>query len=178
MKALKPGENETIQFHNQFTTCLLEMLENCRQDKKPVQKCILEALSKMMPLLGRAGLKRYAYILVFHFYSILIRASKSESATDKSNQISSLTMDLIGDLFTILKSDSAIYLKNTIKLLLDLKGISVQVRSHCVAALGKVAAAVGDNQFEPYLPAVLLFLHESSELTTTPIVLAHFYFNK
>ena len=161
MKAMKVGEKETIEFHNQFTTCLLEILENCCRDKKPVDKSVLKALSKMMPLLGRDGLKRFTYILVFHIDSIL-RLPTSEEA-EKSTLI---IISLIGDLFITLKSDASPYLNNMMKLLLDRKELTLPARIACVSALGKTAAGVGER-FHPYLSDVLQLLQETSEFVST-----------
>ena len=174
MKALKAGEKATIEFHDQFTTCLMEIIENRHQDKKPVDTCVLEALSEMMPLLGRAGLQRYAYILVFHIDSVLREPASDDESNSSSTQIK-ITIHLIGDLFTTLKTYAAPYLNQMMKLLLDIKGMSIPVRIECVSALGKVAAAVGGNCFHPYLGDVLQFLQESSELVAAPIVIYYLF---
>jgi len=166
MKALRAGEKETIEFHDQFVTCLFEIIENRRQDKHPVDKCVLKALSKMIPLLGCSGLKRYAYILVFHIDSILREPDSEDEADSSSTQI---TISLIGDLFTALQSDAFPYLNNMMKLLLDRKEMTLPIRIDCVSALGKVAAAVGENGFSRFLFDVLQFLQESSELVTSNV---------
>ena len=159
MAAMKPEDEITIEFHNKFTTSLLEIMENCRQDKKPIYPCVLEALSKMMPLLSRDGLRRYAYILIFHFDSIL-RAEKSDDL------LLSLTIGSVGDFFFTLKIDSLPYLDAMAKLLLNRKEMTVAIRSQCVAALGKIASAIGDQRFVPYLPSTVKLLQESSDLVT------------
>ena len=171
MKALKAGEKATIEFHDQFTTCLMEIIENRHQDQKPVDTCVLEALSEMMPLLGRAGLQRYAYILVFHIDSILREPASEDEADSSSTQI---TISLIGDLFTALQSDASPYLNSMMKLLLDRKEMTLPIRIECVSALGKVAAAVGENGFFRFLFDVLQFLQESSELVATSNVCFYF----
>ena len=62
--------------------------------------------------------------------------------------------------------DSIPYLDALIKLLLNRKEMKVAIRSQCVAALGKITTAVGDQRFVPYRPATLQLLQESADLVT------------
>ena len=166
MKAMKPEDNTTTQFQDQFTSSLLEIIENRRQDNKPIYLCVLKALSEMMLLLGCDSLKRYAYILVFHFDSIL-SAKGTATETNTSDEMLSLTIISIGNFFYTLKLDSTPYLDAMMKLLVNLKEMAVKVRSQCIATLGKIAAAVGNQRFIPYLPVTLLLLQDSSNLAAT-----------
>lgn len=164
MQSMKPGDKIAVQHQHEFTSRLLQILEICQQHNKPIGPFVLEALSKMMPLLGRNGVKRYSYILIFHLSSIL--RAKTTTETD---QILYLSIGLVGDLFLTLKSDSSslFYLDGflpLVELLLNREEMNVEVRSHCIVSLRKIATVLGVQRFLPYLPATLQLLHESSNI--------------
>lgn len=170
-KALKSGEETAINIRHQLTVCLLGIIEDCCRKKDPVDKTFLVALSEMLPLVCRNCIKPYTEFLFSYFELILTEPTAMDLSTEQS-KILPIIIRVIGDLFFTLKSNVFPYLKSTMKLLFDFEEMSLEFRTECVAALGKIAAAVGGERFYSFMPSVMQLLQDSFNLATAPSAIA------
>lgn len=147
---------DTTKLQHDFMSCLMTFLQSGMNHED-----IFEAIAATIFLLG-PEMKTHLPLL----------ASLLESAI-KSSDVSISMVNLIGDLFRVLETETLPYLNNFCNGLFGLlsqNDTEPKLRTECIAVLNDMAITAGLNYFHKYLPATLRELQYASDICAKKVI--------